>query len=102
MKTNIVSVTVAGSSQGTSTQLTTNDGWSIFKVTGGSVGGNGVVLPTDAEIGDIVEIHVISGSCIVYPESGGEINASGANTGIEMAHAFIRRTASGEWHGLYS
>ncbi len=92
-------VAAAGNSQGTATALTTH----ISEVTG-SDGTKGVVLPASVAGLEIAVINTVAGSALkVYPPSGSQIDALGANAALSLAGAksvILRCTTSTQWYSM--
>ena len=82
-------ITAAGTTQGGGTALTKE----VNIVSTVSAGATGVVLPT-AVAGMIVTVtNTTANSMIVYPASGGQINALGTNAGFTMGTTTIQFVA---------
>lgn len=94
----IDSITAAGSTQGTATAITRYSALTIVVVDNNGSSSNGCIMPSDAEIGDVVEVHNSQDGFRLYPESGGQIGASGTNSSVNAANSSFRRTASGQWN----
>lgn len=101
-------ITSAGRTQGAATQIVRYSGWSVVLVTAGVVdafsNAGGVILPEDAEVGDLVELHYVEGapgsaaSFFLYPEVGGQIENFGTNGATQLVRGIIRKTGAGQWH----
>lgn len=60
-----------------------------------------MIMPADAEIGDVVEIYVSSGglgAIHVQPDSGSQLNDSGTDVAINIFTARIRKVTSTNWY----
>ncbi len=95
----IINVTAASGGQSGAATFTTYSGWTIVLVTA-SAGGLGVILPNSVGIGDVVEIHLTRSDTTVYayPESGGNINATGVDNGVEFMQAVFTKVADNTWY----
>lgn len=60
-----------------------------------------VILPSSAQIGDVVEIGVSSGNgfATVVPDSGSEINGNGTNVGVHIRSGILRKLSATKWYG---
>lgn len=97
LQTSTATVAAAGSNQGGATALTA----SSVVVTSGT---GGVALPTPLGSGLIQEVVNQSGAAIiVYPASGGTIDANGTNTGVSVANTatvqFVS-TSTTQWYTI--
>lgn len=100
--TAIVEVTATGGGQGGAAAIPRYSGWTVALVSE-PFGGLGVRLPDDAEIGDLVEMHLTRNDTdfVVYPESGGSINSLSTDAGLfAVTHGLFRRVASGVWYAI--
>jgi hypothetical protein len=95
--TTIASVTSAGTTQGNATQLVKYSAWNVVLVTSGG-GTSGVKLPSNADIGDVFEVHNAASGFggKLYPESGAEINNLGTNEYASL-DVVVRKVSSGNW-----
>jgi hypothetical protein len=95
----VIDVTAASGGQSGATTFSTYSGWTIVLVTA-SAGGLGVILPNSASIGDIIELHLTRSDITVYayPESGGNINATGIDNGVEFMQAVFTKVADNTWY----
>jgi hypothetical protein len=98
--TTISSLASAGTNQSTAAQIVRYSGWDIVLVTYNA--GAGVKLPSNSEIGDIVELHldVVGLGIECYPESGAQINFNGANSSFAFSQMLFRKVAAGSWVSL--
>ena len=72
------SITAAGTTQGTATALTTQ--WNQVTTT---AAGTGVVLPSSPVVGwNYVVVNAGANPLLIYPPTGGQIDALGTNAGI--------------------
>lgn len=95
-----VSVTTSGTTQGSGTGVLRGPGNKIVNVTSHAAGG-AVTLPSDAEVGDEIIVHNLgaANTCVVFPPTGGSINAQGANNGTaafaqNLGRSFVKTTAT--------
>lgn len=94
--TTIVEVLASGTTQGSGALIPNASGYTVAVCKTDNNGGkNAVVLPTSAEIGDLVEIHAVAlpatggVNLFVFPPSGETIDEGAAN-------------AAAGWNGPYS
>jgi hypothetical protein len=74
-------VTALGSTQGTAYQITKN----VTNVTTAALN-TGVIVPANLSVNDVVVVRNGGANALaVYPQSGGQINAAGANTALSVA-----------------
>lgn len=94
-------IAAAGSTQATATAIPRFGQITILQVTR-TIGGQGVILPSTAEVGDIVELYVPAsggGSFNIYPQSGGAISNNGTDSPVlDGANGtYFRYLGSGQW-----
>jgi hypothetical protein len=96
----IASVTANGTAQGDATTLTGR----VSLVTT-DTDETGVILPASAEIGSVWEVHNISSTtAVLYPPSGGNIDAGSDNAGVNIAQnrgRIVRRVSATAWKSIY-
>jgi hypothetical protein len=101
-------ITSAGSTSADATPIVRNGITTVQVVINGAgngVAGQGVILPSDAQIGDVVEIYSDAsthlGGYTVYPDSGASIDADSTGNGEPIAYRFIlRRSADLQWRTI--
>jgi hypothetical protein len=61
-----------------------------------------VKLPTDADIGDVIEIYYVSGSgqLSVFAPDGGTLNALSPTVYLPVTYARFRKVSSTAWYGI--
>lgn len=97
----IDTLAAAGTSQATSAQIVRYCPTTIVNVTGAdgtvAAGHPGVILPSDAVIGDIVQVSSANAeNGPLYPESGGNISNEGVNACVAFP-GVVRRMSSSTW-----
>lgn len=99
-------ISPSGTTQATAAPVTANSGHAVL-VAGGSLGGLGVLLPSTAEVGDVVEIYgaIDSFTFDVYPEPGATINGGAVDaptsalpSGLMPRRIVLRKTSAAGWH----
>jgi hypothetical protein len=92
-------ITANGTSQAAATPIVRDTNWTICMVTV-NTSGDGVKLPDNANVGDIVEIHSVSSlpGFGVWPATGDQIENGGPNDEFGTPSDIIfRRTSAGNW-----
>lgn len=104
----IVSVAANGNTQATATEIPAASGHTVAIITGITDNQHlGVLLPSDAEIGDVVEIYIdpstTGNSTTVYPPSGESIGKATADLSFGVsgnAGALFRKVSPTNWQVL--
>lgn len=99
--TTIVTVTPTGNnSQAGAAAIPRSSGRTVA-LCAPSAGQNSVIMPSDAEVGDIVEVYTTSNATNlnVFPQSGGSLGLAGANASIPLQDSgrFLRYIGSSNW-----
>jgi hypothetical protein len=97
--TTIQDVIAAGNDLSTATPIVAVSGCSVVLVATVAFEFEGVILPDDAQIGDVVEVYNVSGRSIrVYAPTGETIH-SGASMGISPGGggSLFRKTTASVW-----
>jgi hypothetical protein len=91
-------------SQDNATAIPRHSGLTVALVTCPDNNNRAVKLPSDAEIGDVVEVYQMSSSYpAVYAESGGAtIGILNATDFINVSGGIFRKVASGRWQAVWS
>lgn len=94
--TTLNNITAAGTNAGTATQIVKDGNWYVVVVAVPS-SSNGVILPANAELGDLVEIHAEPGAAgvTIYPDSGSSFD--GSSSALFASTMLLRKTASNVW-----
>lgn len=97
--TTLDNITAAGTNSATATQITRGADWTIVIVTVPS-SNNGVILPSNSELGDLIEIHSEPGSAgvTIYPDSGSTFD--GSSSALFASTLLLRKTASNVWSAV--
>lgn len=72
----------------------------------GSTWNENVTLPSDAEIGDVVEVYAQPGSIFIFPAIGDSIrgfpasNGTNSASGLSAFNAILRKTAASNWQAV--
>jgi hypothetical protein len=99
--TTIYSMSLTGGvTQATAAPIVRYSQWTVVLLAPfNNTGGYAAILPSDSEIGDLIEVHtsVDVDSFQIYPEVGGQINNAGTNSPYVGAvrHILLRKTTSG-------
>jgi hypothetical protein len=96
--TTIDSLTSAGSTQGDAAPIVKYAGWTVVMVTSAG-SGTGVIMPANADVGDLVEIHG-DGEINLYPDSGSQIQGAGADNPITCEYGLFRKTGVSDWYSV--
>lgn len=102
----IGTITPTGVSQGAAAPITAYASHTVLVAYNAMGGGYAVLLPSTAEIGDVVEIHGQGNQTFdVYPESGSSIDNGSANTplsglgaGYTPYHVMLRKITTTNWY----
>lgn len=102
----IDTITPTGVTQGTAAPIATYASHTVLVAFSAMGGGLAVLLPSAAEIGDVVEIHGQANQTFdVYPESGAAIDNGSANTpvsglpaGYTPYHIMLRKVTTTNWY----
>jgi hypothetical protein len=97
---NVVSLTAAGTTAGTAILITEK-----FALVTAATSATGVILPSSAKFGTPYYIvGVGSAAPVVYPPTGGSINAGAANAGLTLsaatATAILMRSSTNQWYSF--
>lgn len=92
-------INVVGDDLSTPTVIQRSVGYTVALITHGS-GGNAVRLPSDAEVGDVVECHgMSSGHTAVRPPDSETINGSSSAFNF-IGGVIIRKVSETDWRSL--
>lgn len=96
----VANVTANGTTAGSGTAITRYSGWTVALVAT-STGNQAVVLPSDAEIGDLVEVYSTlnnGAQAIVFPPSGQSFLAGfSSHSALPGDGALFRYVATDTW-----
>lgn len=103
--TTIESVTAAGTTQGGAAAIPRASGCTVALCTP-SVGNDSVIMPSGAEIGDVVEVYTTSNATNlnIWPQSGGSLGIAATNAALQIQEGgrMFRYIGSGKWTVLGS
>lgn len=98
--TTVVDLVGNGSTQGGATSIPRSSGVTIALVDA-TAGNTSVVLPDDAQIGDVVEVYSLndfnSSAADVFPPSGERINQLAQDLSIGVYGAIFRKLTATRW-----
>ena len=95
--TAMISVSAAGSLPTDATVIPHVSGHTIVLGTATS-SDQGFIFDSAFEVGDVVEIYMVSGSTLaeIYPQSGGEIRGNSSGGGLARSN-YLRKVSSIDW-----
>lgn len=94
--TTLQSIAATGTNFAGAAPITAPSGYSVVLITP-SANNDGVILPSGAEIGDVVETYPVGGTVNVYAPSGETI---AGNASLQLSNPFgtlIRKTSATNW-----
>jgi hypothetical protein len=93
----IDTITAAGTDQASATPIVQYGAWTIVKIE--DPGSNaGVVLPSTAQVGDVVEVHYYgTHTCNLYPNVGYSIEQASANSPVFPGNFTLRLMPGNDW-----
>lgn len=98
----IASINAAGEfgGPGSATAITSYSETTVVLVTAPDSNNFGVVLPSSAEVGDVVEIYYVSGpvaQIVIWAPSGDTVNGSSF---VQIVNGIYRKVSSTAWRGV--
>jgi hypothetical protein len=96
--TTIDSLTAAGTNQSTAAPIVRYSKLTVVILSQDGLNAGGVTLPTDSEVGDVVECHAVN-AVVIYPPSGASLNGSTSNT-VVIGNASFRLVAADTWYSI--
>ncbi len=97
--TTIALLTASGTTQGNGAQILRKAGVTVVMMSNSNAPFDAAVMPTDAEIGDLVEVHMTGYTVALFPESGAHFDGESANAvlDIDPRCSIFRKTDSTTW-----
>jgi len=93
----IVDVTATGTDQSTAALIPTHHGTTIVRTNGGGPS-PGLLLPSDSDIGDVIEVYSdINGEVTIYCSTGDSFRSGISSHGQSQQTLIFRKLAANEW-----